>query len=163
MKDLLSFDYIEMITAVSLNGAIGKGNTIPWYSKRDFSWFKHQTLNKNILMGRRTWESIGSKPLKSRRNIILSSSMEAGEFEGFEVYNKIEDIPHKKLIVIGGTEIYRQFLPFTKQLFMTIVSKNIEGANAFFPMSSMNFKNFEVIDFGRDIPSEDEVEFRRYF
>lgn len=150
-----NFDNVKMIAAISLNGAIGKNGEIPWRSKEDLRWFKEQTENNVVVMGRGTWESIG-KPLPNRTNVVLSKTLEKSDLpDSVELYDSVGKIPHKNIIVIGGAEIYRMFLPITNELLLTIIKEHIEGADTFFP--SFNFKKFDQI---KETP---ELIFRKYF
>ncbi|QIE01887.1 type 3 dihydrofolate reductase [Buchnera aphidicola] len=133
---------ISLIAAISKNLIIGYKNQIPWYIPNDLKWFKKQTVNKNIIMGRMTWESI-SQPLPNRRNIVISKS---------EIKNKniiwcrsIDDAIsnaasniiiskkyHQEIMVIGGEEIYKQMLFFANKLYLTHIDINTIG-DAYFP------------------------------
>lgn len=155
MGKIKKFDSVRMIVAMSLNGAIGKANSIPWHSKEDLLWFKEQTLGKVVVMGSNTWRSIG-KPLPNRVNVVLSKSLKEQDMpDGVELYDSFDKIPYNEIVVIGGAEIYRLFLSITDELLVTIIKKNIENADTFFPR--FKFKKFEQI---RETP---ELIIRRYF
>ncbi len=131
---------ISLIAAMSKNRVIGKNNSIPWKLPEDMRHFKRLTLGKTVVMGRKTFESIG-KPLPKRVNIVITrdrSYMAKGCF----VVNSVKDalkIPKdgEEVMVIGGSEIYRQFLPFANVIYLTIIEKNFDG-DSFFPEISRN-------------------------
>ena len=118
------------------NRVIGHAGTIPWHLPEDFKFFKATTIGHAILMGRKTYESIG-KPLPGRENIILSRTMP--ETYGVTVIRSLDDLIEptdgKDLFVIGGEEIYRLLLPRVQELYVTKVPRTIEG--------DTHFPNFE--------------------
>lgn len=127
---------ISMIAALSDNKVIGKDGGLPWHIKKDFAWFVSQTINKTIVMGRKNYEDIikytKGKPLKDRKNIILTTkSIDA---PGFYIENDINNLLNgtEDLMIIGGAEIYKQFLPYANQLILTEIHKEIEG-DIYFP------------------------------
>lgn len=126
---------ISLIAAMSKNRVIGKDNQLPWHIPEDFQYFKEMTLEKPIIMGRKTFESIG-RPLPKRRNIILTRDTHF-ETPGCEVFHTIEDVlkalkNEPEIMVIGGATIYEQFLPLADRIYLTEVNIDIEG-DAFFP------------------------------
>ena len=123
-----------MIVAKDLNNAIGKNNQLPWKLSADLKSFKLLTMDNTILMGRKTFESIGSKPLPNRRNIVLTRDKNKCLQNVEVVYNINEAIElDKNLIVIGGSEIYNLCLPLVSELYLTVVNTVIKDADAFFP------------------------------
>ena len=144
----------SMICAVSLDGIIGDSltNTIPWYLPSDLKWFKEKTLNKTVIMGSRTFESIG-KILPNRRNVVITRNLsgEALHLEKAgvdECYNSIQDALRNELrypIVIGGQHIYGEALKhYPSSLFITIVKLLPEG-DIRFPIAGRRFMQDEVI------------------
>ena len=131
---------ISIIVAASTNLVIGKNNDLPWHIPSDLKRFKELTTGKRVIMGRKCWESIPSKfrPLPNRNNIVISRDytyvadgafvlsdlnqfiIEYSDSNGFN-YGTREDF------VIGGAEIYKQFFPIAKKLYMTEVLGEIEG------------------------------------
>ncbi len=111
-------------------GVIGKGAELPWHLPADMAWFKKQTMGKPVLMGRKTFQSIG-KSLPGRNNIILTR--QAGfRADGCTVVNSIKTAlkaPGEvdELMVIGGADCYGQMLPLAGRLYLTIVHGEIEG------------------------------------
>ncbi len=122
---------IILIAAISSNGVIGNNGVIPWYIPDDFKHFKRTTLNKTIVMGSKTWDSLPSKPLPKRTNIILSRSRK--EEDGIWV-SSIEDVLKldDDIYVIGGSQIYEQFLPHAHELIISHIPITVEGTE-FFP------------------------------
>lgn len=135
---------ISLIVAMARNRVIGKDNKMPWHLPEDLRYFKRVTLNKPVIMGRNTFESIG-KPLPQRSNIIISRNA-AYQVEGALVVNSLEqalqlaaDIHQQQqtqedgeLMIIGGAQIYAQALPLADRLYLTEVAAEPEG-DAFFP------------------------------
>jgi dihydrofolate reductase len=131
---------ISLIAAVASNGVIGNNGTLPWHLKNDFAWFVKQTTGHPIVMGRKNYEDIirfsKGKPLKDRTNIVLTrQNLEA---PGFVIYHDIDkiiaDYAHHqdKLMIIGGTQIYEQFLPLADELILTEILQEFSG-DSFFP------------------------------
>jgi len=117
------------------NNLIGNKNQLPWHLPADFSHFKSTTMGKPIIMGRKTFESIG-KPLPGRSNIVLTRNAEI-QFEGTICVNNIEqalaavpDAP--EIMIIGGSTIYEMMLPQVNRLYLTYVDAAFEG-DAWFP------------------------------
>lgn len=128
---------ISLIAAVSENGVIGKGGKLPWNLPADLKHFRELTRSHSVVMGRKTYESIGH-PLLRRRNIIVTRQ-KGLKLEGCEVVCSIEEAiklvqasTSDEAFVIGGAEIYRQALPLAHRIYLTRVHAEIEG-DAFFP------------------------------
>lgn len=130
---------ISMIAALDKNNVIGNNGTLPWHLQKDFQWFIKNTKNKIVIMGRKNYEDIirhtKGKPLKDRINIVLTNQQDF-QHEGFLVFHSLQDIftnfPNEDLMIIGGTQIYDLFLPFTHQLILTEIHEEFEG-DTFFP------------------------------
>lgn len=127
---------INIIVAHDLNNGIGYKGKIPWHLKGDFINFKKITSGHTVVMGRKTFESIG-KPLPNRRNIVLTRD-ENWKFEGAEVRNDpasvlaLDNVYKEPIFILGGEEIYKWFLPYTEKLYVTLVNEKFE-ADTFFP------------------------------
>lgn len=128
---------LSIIVAVAKNNVIGKDNQLIWRLSNDLKRFKKLTTGHSILMGRKTYESIG-KPLPNRKNLIVTRN-ENFDVEGAYVFNSIESAIHhakvtgeEELFIIGGGEIYKKLLPQTDKLYLTRVHAEPEG-DAFFP------------------------------
>jgi len=125
---------ISLIAAISKNLVIGRNNKIPWYLPEDLKWFKKQTINKSVIMGRLTWESI-SKPLSMRKNIVISHNKI--KQEGIIWANSISEAIilseyNQEVMVIGGSKIYKKMLFYANKLYLTHIDINIVG-DAYFP------------------------------
>ncbi|AJS58352.1 dihydrofolate reductase [Paenibacillus sp. IHBB 10380] len=121
---------ITMIWAMGHNGIMGKDNDMPWRLPRDMAFFKQQTLGKSIVMGRRTWESFGGKPLKNRTNIIMTRDLEYTA-QGAHIIHTLEDAKtfaqNDELMIIGGAQIYEEWLPLADRLIVTKIDEDFEG------------------------------------
>lgn len=142
---------IAAIVATDLNFAIGKNNKLLCHLPADLKFFKSTTMGCPVIMGRKTFQSIGH-PLPGRKNIVISRDTKLS-FDGVEVYSSIEECLKKvkeenalaqpeKAFVIGGAEIYSQMLPFTDEIYRTLIQYKFE-ADTFFP--EINFTQFELI------------------
>ncbi|MCP3778560.1 dihydrofolate reductase [Paenibacillus sp. MZ03-122A] len=125
---------ISMIWAMAQNGVIGRDNKLPWRLPRDMAFFKEQTINKTVLMGRKTWESFGGKSLPNRRNVVLTRD-QCYQTEGAEVIHSLEEglqlAKQEELMVIGGAEIYALFWPHADRLIVTRIEETFEGDTTF--------------------------------
>lgn len=133
---------INMIVATSKNKAIGLHNKLPWHLPGDLAYFQRTTSGQAIIMGRKTYESIG-RPLPNRHNIVLTHQKDF-QPEGVTVVHTIEEAlkvcaQQEKVFVIGGGEIYKLFLPYATHLYITQVDLVIEG-DTFFPDYEDAFK-----------------------
>jgi dihydrofolate reductase len=126
---------LELVVAVAENDVIGRRNQLPWHLPADLRHFKSLTLGKPVLMGRRTYESIG-KALPGRMNIVLSRSEDFAPGDCVVVKTldeaRIVAGAHAALMVIGGAEIYRQCLPLAVRIHLTLVHAQIEDGDTFF-------------------------------
>ncbi|HEX2926630.1 MAG TPA: dihydrofolate reductase [Ruminiclostridium sp.] len=125
---------ISMIWAMGRNNALGCKNRMPWHIPADFAYFKRITMGKPVIMGRKTFESLG-KPLPGRINIVISRDT-GYKPEGCIAVNSIDEaigyIGQEEAFIIGGAEIYRAFLPIADKLYVTEIYEEFE-ADAFFP------------------------------
>jgi len=144
---------ISHLVAMAKNRVIGVNNDLPWSLPDDLNHFKQYTLNKPIVMGRKTFESIG-KPLPQRINIVISRSL--SEIEGVNVFSEVEDgvafanqynEEHQledEVIIIGGAQIFNETLPIMNRLVLTQVDCEIAG-DVFYPEIDMhNFSRKNV-------------------
>lgn len=126
---------MKAIVAIAENNVIGNKNTLPWQLPEDLKWFKKATKDSILIMGRKTFESLG-KPLSGRESYVISRS--DIHIPGAHVIHTIEDIlalnknATKPIWVIGGAEIYKLFLPFCSELYITHIKGNPEG-DTYFP------------------------------
>jgi dihydrofolate reductase len=135
--------HFKAIAAMSENRVIGQGNGIPWHLPEDFKWFKKMTTGNIIIMGRKTFESIG-RPLPNRETIVLSRSNFASP--GVQTANSLNEVKpdERDVFICGGAQIYEQALPLCSDLFLTRVKRVVEG-DAFFPEFENSFALLEVI------------------
>jgi dihydrofolate reductase len=128
---------VSLIVATSLNNAIGKANAMLWHLPEDFKFFKNITWGMPIIMGRKTFESIG-KPLPGRTNIIITSNtnwqaertIRATSLE--EAIQLAKETNAKEIFITGGGEIYKQSMPIANKIYRTLVHTEIDG-DTFFP------------------------------
>jgi dihydrofolate reductase len=125
---------ISIIVAIAQNYAIGKNNQLLWHMPNDLKHFKQITSGRTIIMGRKTYESVG-KPLPNRRNIVVTR--QDMDIPGCEVVKSIEEglslcTGEDEVFIGGGAEIYRQAMDITDRIYLTIIHKDFE-ADTFFP------------------------------
>jgi dihydrofolate reductase len=126
------------IAAVSKNNAIGKNGKLPWHYSADMKFFRETTTGHAVVMGRRTWLTLG-KPLKKRLNIVLSRDSNIEPDESLVVLRDVDSVISLSnslttdLFVIGGAQIYQEFLPYIERWLITEVPLTVEGADAFMP------------------------------
>ena len=139
---------------------IGKNNKIPWHLSGEQKWFKEVTIGHTILMGRKTFESIG-RPLLGRRILVVTR---AGKFPGVEVIHDLTgfdprpyEVDGKEIFVIGGAEIYKELLGLCDTIYATIIKKEYPG-DAYFPEFECEFTLGETI---RTTPDFDIFRYKR--
>lgn len=137
---------ISIIAAIADNGAIGRNNQLLWHIPEDLKYFKRTTAGHTVIMGRKTWESIG-RLLTNRRNIVISRR--GVQIEGAEIYGSLEAgivaatespdglVNHTntstQIFIVGGGEIYSHALSIVDRLYLTLVHTTFEDADTFFP------------------------------
>jgi dihydrofolate reductase len=135
--------HFKAIAAMSENRVIGRENRIPWHVPEDFRWFKRKTIGQILVMGRKTFESIG-RPLPGRETIVLSRSGFAypgvRTVTGLEFLRPGED--EREMYVCGGAEVYARALPLCSDLYLTVVRRRVEG-DAWFPAFEERFELVE--------------------
>ncbi len=146
------------IAAMSENRVIGRGSQIPWHLPEDFKWFKQTTLGHVLVMGRKTFESIG-RPLPGRETIVLTRS--GFSHPGVTTAKTLEEVGAKvadrQAFIAGGAEIYRLALPRCSDLYLTLVKRPVEG-DVFFPPFE---DQFELAAELRDTPEFKILHYRR--
>jgi dihydrofolate reductase len=144
---------ISIVVAISENHVIGKDNKLLWYLPNDLKHFKEITTGHTVIMGRKTYESVG-KPLPNRRNIIITRQNIT--IEGCEVVSSIEAAlalcSHEaEVFIVGGAEIYRQSLHLTDRIYLTIVHKEFDGDSYFPEIEANEWKETAREDYEPDI------------
>ena len=145
------------IAAVDRKNAIGKGGKLPWHYSADMKFFRETTTGHAVVMGRKTWLTIG-KPLKDRLNIVLSRDSNIEPQDSLIVFSDIESVLsfnnslRTDLFVIGGAQIYEAFLPHIEKWIITEVPLTVPGADAFMPEGYLErFKVVETKSIGEDL------------
>lgn len=133
---------IAAIVATDLNNAIGKDNQLLWHLPADLKFFKATTMGCPIIMGRKTYESIG-RLLPGRRNLVITRSSDY-KVKGAEIYHSLDtalkSCSEEKVFIIGGAEIFKQAMPITREIFRTLVKSKFE-ADTFIPeINAAEFK-----------------------
>ncbi|MFS0764562.1 dihydrofolate reductase [Peribacillus phoenicis] len=132
---------ISLIVAMDQNRVIGNNNKLPWHLPADLQYFKKVTMGHPIVMGRKTFESIG-RVLPGRENVIVTRNQDF-KAEGCVVLHDIAEIKmfadtrDEEVFVIGGAEIFKEILPFTDRLYITEIHETFEG-DTFFPVNDEN-------------------------
>ncbi|TQV89123.1 type 3 dihydrofolate reductase [Aliikangiella coralliicola] len=150
----MSKPVISLVCAMAKNRVIGKDNQMPWHLPADLKHFKSVTLGKPIVMGRKTYESIG-RPLPGRRNIVISRNSDY-QVEGCDTATSLESALAllegvEEVMVIGGGRIYSQALAMADKLFLTFIDLDIEG-DTHFP----EFEHLALNEVKREIHEPDE-------
>lgn len=128
---------LMMIVAMAKNHMIGKDNKMPWHLPDDLKYFKAQTLNKPVIMGRKTFESLGSRPLPKRPNLVVSRNA-SFQADGIKVFDSVETAINSvkdvnEVVIMGGAQIYAQWINQVDRLLITEVETELDG-DAYFPV-----------------------------
>ncbi|MFK4823504.1 dihydrofolate reductase [Paenochrobactrum sp. BZR 588] len=159
---------ISMVVAVSQNRVIGKDNDMPWRLSTDLKRFKTLTLGKPVIMGRKTWDSIG-RPLPGRLNVVITRNADFAP-EGATVVHSLEaaiDVAKKQLqetdideiCIIGGGNIYRQALPMADMVYLTHVLADIEGDTDFPELDPAEWQEVS----SEDVPAGEKDNYPTHF
>lgn len=147
---------VSLIASIGKKRELGRGNELLFKIPEDMKMFKEKTTGHVVIMGRKTYESIG-RALPHRTNIVVSRDPNLNLPEGVFLVDSIEkalelakEKEEKEIFVIGGAQIYDQALPFADKLYLTIVNKTVGDADAFFP----DYSEFKTVLFER--PSRDQ-------
>ena len=144
------------IAAMSRNRVIGADGRIPWHISEDLKFFKRTTLGHIIVMGRKTYDSLG-KPLPGRENWVVSREADIAGVTVLRSFDAIEEPSDgRQLYVIGGAQLYAALLPRCSELLLTRIDRDVEG-DTFFPEFESTFDTGEILESGPD------YEIRRYF
>jgi dihydrofolate reductase len=155
---------ISLIVAASENGVIGRDGDLPWRQSDDLRRFKAVTMGKPIVMGRKTWESIG-RPLPGRQNIVVSRQPGL-EIEGADVVASPAAAVDAaagadEIMIIGGSEVYALFLPLADRVYLTRVHADVEG-DAWFPALGDDWRLISDERHAADDKNEHDMSFRIY-
>ena len=149
---------ISMIVARSRNHVIGRDNQMPWKISADLQFFKRVTMGHPVIMGRKTWESIG-RPLPGRRNIVVSRNADF-QLSGAELAGSLDEALDRlsdfsRVFVIGGEQLFKQAFDKTDRLYITEIDLDIEGGDTFFEVP--NESDWQEIE--RTPGSEGDISF----
>ncbi len=125
---------LSLVAAMAKGRIIGKDNQMPWHLPADLKHFKETTLGKPVLMGRKTFASIG-RPLPGRRNLVVSRQPGL-TIDGVDTYSSVDDAlascqDVEEVMVIGGGQIYQQLLPRAQRLYLTFIDAELDGDTRF--------------------------------
>ncbi|MBW8192316.1 type 3 dihydrofolate reductase [Neiella marina] len=153
---------ISLIAAMGRNRVIGKDNKMPWHMPADLKHFKAVTMGKPVVMGRKTFESIG-RPLPGRMNIVVTRD-EDYRADGVEVVRsptqaiELASKATEDVMIIGGGQIYQHFLPMATDLYLTFIDAEPEG-DAYFPEWPTKFRQVSVSRHEKDDKNDHACEF----
>lgn len=156
----MSFPKISLIVAIAENGTIGINNSLPWHLPDDLAFFKKNTVNKPIIMGRKTYESLG-RPLPNRDNIVISRQNAPANLpervfyfrtleQAIAAYKNVEEI-----MIIGGAQLYRTALPYMDKLYITLVESKVTGDTFLPEVLALPFKRAKII-FSENHPEDEK-------
>ncbi len=145
---------ISLVCAMANNRVIGKDNDMPWHMPADLKHFKETTMGKPIVMGRKTFESIG-RPLPGRRNVVITRNSDY-QAEGIDVVASIEEAIEllndvEEIMITGGGNIYQQTIDKADRLYLTFIDLDTDG-DAFFP----EFEHLNLKEIEREVHQPDE-------
>ena len=149
---------LKAVAAMSSNRVIGNNGELPWHFSEDLKFFKKLTLNSTVVMGRKTFDSIG-KPLPKRKNIVISRSMEKRDdvlvYQNIETFLTEHSNSNESIFIIGGAQIYSALMNWTKEIYLTFIFGEYSG-DAYFPKFENHYELKEIIFKNNDF------EVRRY-
>lgn len=156
---------ISLIAAMDENRVIGIDNRLPWKLPADLQYFREVTMGKPILMGRKTYESIG-RPLPGRTNIVLTSDP-AFTADGCTIVHSVEEglgaaAGSEEVMVIGGASLYRHMLPIAHRLYVTLIHAEFEGDTWFPEIEAGEWREVERVDHPADERNVYRYSFVRY-
>jgi dihydrofolate reductase len=146
---------LTSIVAMNHEGVIGCGNALPWRLKQDMQFFKQETIQQIVLMGRNTYDSLGQRCLPKRYNVVVSHFTLFEETTTCKYAHGIDDAlfratlappEYQETFVIGGASMYNQFAPYVDRYLVTIVNKNVPSADTFFETSLISSENDWVLE-----------------
>lgn len=135
---------ISLIAAIGKNNELGKNNTLVWNMPTDLKFFRQKTSGHPVIMGRKTFESIG-RPMPNRRNIVITRDLNY-EKHGIETVHSLKEAldliinTDEEIFIIGGEEIFKQAMPLADRLYITHIEAEDKEANVFFPSIGPEWK-----------------------
>lgn len=156
---------VSIIVAIAQNGTIGDKNSLLWHIKEDMRFFRTTTSGHPVIMGRKTFESLGSKPLPKRTNIVITRADR--EFEGALTAHSLEEAirmagEDEEIFIMGGAQIYREALNVVDRMYITHVERDYEGDTVFPEVDYSQWKLVDVVRHERGEEYEYPFEFRTY-
>jgi dihydrofolate reductase len=150
---------IKIVVATSNNGVIGKDNKLLWRQSEDLKRFKELTTGNKVVMGRKTYESIG-KPLPGRDNYVITRSL--NEIDGCKVFKSFEEVDKLEgdIFIIGGGEIYEKFITLADEIYLTIIDCDVDG-DTFFNLDSNGWIEISSESFKKDDKNEYNYTFKK--
>lgn len=150
---------LSIIVAMAKNRVIGANNQLPWHLSADLKRFKKLTMGHPIVMGRKTYESIG-KPLPGRINVVLTRNR-SFQPEGITILHDFDELKNRfgtnEIFIIGGADLFRMALPLANRIYLTQIDRDVDG-DIFFP--EFDFENdFDVTE-RSELQSEKEISYR---
>lgn len=139
---------LAALWAQDKTGLIGKKQTLPWHLPNDLQYFKKMTIGKTIVMGRKTFEGMGSRPLPGRQTIILTRNKNYQAL-GVKVMHSLEEVltfasqQSDMVMIVGGAAIYKDFLPYLDILYRTVIDEKFIG-DAYFP--EINWQEWQLVE-----------------
>ena len=149
---------ISMIAAMAHNRVIGLNNEMPWHLPDDLKFFKANTVGKPVIMGRKTFESIGSRPLPNRPNIVISRNPQLS-FPNVKVFSSVAQALKslqatensvEEVIIMGGGELYQQMLPQADKLYLTMIDADLKGDTLFPDWTKFQWQEIERVTHAAD-------------
>ena len=147
---------LAALWAEDLQGVIGKDQTLPWHLPNDLKYFKEMTIGKTIIMGRTTFEGMGSRPLQNRQTIVLTRNPDY-QAEGVTVMHSVDDVlayaktKEEPTMIIGGAVVFQDFIPYYDLLYRTVIEENFSG-DTYFP--SINWNEWELRTWKQGVTDE---------
>ena len=156
---------VSIIVAIAQNGTIGDKNALLWHIKEDMRFFRTTTSGHPVIMGRKTFESLGSKPLPKRTNIVITRADRV--FEGALTAHSLEEAirmagEDEEIFIMGGAQIYREALSVVDRMYITHVERDYEGDTVFPDIDYSQWKLVDVVRHERGEEYEYPFEFRTY-
>ncbi|MGM0212599.1 dihydrofolate reductase [Enterococcus sp. AZ109] len=133
------------IWAQDKNGLIGKNNQLPWHLPNDLRFFREKTVNNTLVMGRKTFEGMGGRPLPNRQTIVLTQNSDYNNNQVLVMHSVEEVIAYSQqtkaiTYIAGGSAVYKAFLPHCDQLYRTVINHAFEGDTYFPPVTWENWQ-----------------------